>query len=183
MSSKTLIINNKYLFDILNEINQNLNFKILNGLSENLDYENLDNYLIISTKDELIKKDQVIISNFPIKLKKLMEIININFLKKNYTSQSSIKINNYILDLNSRTLNSSKSKLNLTEMEANLILFLKNSIKPTNIKRLQKEVWGHVPNLETHTVETHIYRLRKKIKEKFKDDYFINSSKNGYEIK
>ena len=183
MSTKTLIINNKYLFDILNEINQNLNFKIIDGLSKNFSYENLDNYLIISTKDESIKKDQVIISNFPIKLKKLIEIINVNFLKKNYTSQSSIKISNYILDLNSRTLNSNKSKLNLTEMEANLILFLKNSRKPTNIKRLQKEVWGHVPNLETHTVETHIYRLRKKIKEKFKDDYFINSSKNGYEIK
>ena len=162
MSTKTVIINNKYLFDILNEINQNLNFKIIDGLSKNFSYENLDNYLIISTKDESIKKDQVIISNFPIKLKKLIEIINVNFLKKNYTSQSSIKISNYILDLNSRTLNFNKSKLNLTEMEANLILFLKNSRKPTNIKRLQKEVWGHVPNLETHTVETHIYRLRKK---------------------
>ena len=183
MSTKNVIINNKYLFDILNEINQNLNFKVIDGLSKNFSYENLDNYLIISTKDESIKKDQVIISNYPIKLKKLIEIINVNFLKKNYTSQSSIKISNYILDLNSRTLNSNKSKLDLTEMEANLILFLKNSIKPTNIKRLQKEVWGHVPNLETHTVETHIYRLRKKIKEKFKDDYFINSSKNGYEIK
>ena len=183
MSTKTVIINNKYLFDILNEINQNLNFKIIDGLSKNFSYENLDNYLIITTKDESIKKDQVIISNFPIKLKKLIEIINVNFLKKNYTSQSSIKISNYILDLNSRTLNFNKSKLNLTEMEANLILFLKNSRKPTNIKRLQKEVWGHVPNLETHTVETHIYRLRKKIKEKFEDDYFINSSKNGYEIK
>ena len=183
MSTKTVIINNKYLFDILNEINQNLNFKIIDGLSKNFSYENLDNYLIITTKDESIKKDQVIISNFPIKLKKLIEIININFLKKNYTSQSSIKINNYILDLNSRTLNSNKSKLDLTEMESNLILFLKNSSQPTNIKRLQKEVWGHVPNLETHTVETHIYRLRKKIKEKFEDNYFINSSKNGYEIK
>ena len=183
MSTKTLIINNKYLFDILNEINHNLNFKIIDGLSKNFNYESLDNYLIINTKDESIKKNQVIISNFPIKLKKLIEIINVNFLKKNYTSQSSIKISNYILDLNSRTLNFNKSKLNLTEMEANLILFLKNSRKPTNIKRLQKEVWGHVPNLETHTVETHIYRLRKKIKEKFEDDYFINSSKNGYEIK
>ena len=160
-----------------------LNFKIIDGLSKNFSYENLDNYLIISSKDESIKKDQVIISNYPIKLKKLIEIINVNFLKKNYTSQSSIKISNYILDLNSRTLNSNKSKLDLTEMEANLILFLKNSSQPTNIKRLQKEVWGHVPNLETHTVETHIYRLRKKIKEKFEDDYFINSSKNGYEIK
>ena len=111
MSTKTVIINNKYLFDILNEINQNLNFKIIDGLSKNFSYENLDNYLIITTKDESIKKDQVIISNFPIKLKKLIEIINVNFLKKNYTSQSSIKISNYILDLNSRTLNSNKSKL------------------------------------------------------------------------
>ena len=68
-------------------------------------------------------------------------------------------------------------------MEANVIMFLKNSKKPSNIKELQNKVWGQVPNLETHTVETHIYRLRKKIKDKFQDDYFINSTKYGYKIK
>ena len=79
-------------------------------------------------------------------------------------------------------LSLNENSLDLTEMEAKVILFLKNSNKPTNIKELQKKVWGHVPNLETHTVETHIYRLRKKIKNRFNDDHFIKSTKEGYEI-
>ena len=67
-------------------------------------------------------------------------------------------------------------------MESNIILFLNNSNEPVNVKKLQKNVWKHVPDLETHTVETHIYRLRKKIKNKFQDDNFIESLKNGYNI-
>ena len=63
-----------------------------------------------------------------------------------------------------------------------IILFIKKSNKPIKIKDLQKNVWHQVAELETHTVETHIYRLRKKIKEKFQDDNFIKSTKNGYEI-
>ena len=73
--------------------------------------------------------------------------------------------------------------LKLTEREIEIILFLKNSNAPQNIENLQKEVWGHNSDLETHTVETHIYRLRKKISEKFEDSSFINSTKSGYKIK
>ena len=62
-------------------------------------------------------------------------------------------------------------------MEANIILFLKKSEQPSNVKKFQKNVWGHASDLETHTVETHIYRLRKKIKEKFQDDDFIKGLK------
>ena len=67
-------------------------------------------------------------------------------------------------------------------MEANLILFLKNSEEPSSVKKLQKNVWRQMPDLETHTVETHIYRLRKKLKDKFNDDNFIKSLKDGYQI-
>ena len=67
-------------------------------------------------------------------------------------------------------------------MEAKVILFLKQIKEPSSIKELQKKVWGQMPDLETHTVETHIYRLRKKIKDKFQDDDFIKSTKNGYQI-
>jgi len=63
-----------------------------------------------------------------------------------------------------------------------LILYLKNSSLPVNINKLEKDVWNYESELETHTVETHIYRLRKKIKDKFNDDNFILSSKNGYKI-
>ena len=96
--------------------------------------------------------------------------------------QSSINVGQYKLDLNSRSLSISKIFLNLTEMEAKLIIYLKNSNQATDIKELQKNVWGQTADLETHTVETHIYRLRKKIKNQFNDDNFIMSTKNGYKI-
>ena len=182
MSLKTLIINNKYLFNILSEIGTNINFEIVDASDKSLNYEKFENYLIINTQDQLKNNNQLTVTNFPIRIKKLVEIINVNFLKKNYDLQSSIKIEKYDLDLNSRLLSLNENSLDLTEMEAKVILFLKNSNKPTNIKELQKKVWGHVPNLETHTVETHIYRLRKKIKNRFNDDHFIKSTKEGYEI-
>ena len=71
----------------------------------------------------------------------------------------------------------------MTEREANIIFFLKKSKKPVNVSELQKEVWGHNLKLETHTVETHIYRLRKKINNVFNDNNFIKSSRSGYTIK
>ena len=182
MSSKTLIVNHKHLYDILNEISENLNFKVINGLDKDTDYKQFKNYIFLSTKKEKFEKSHLIITEFPIKIKKLIEIININFLQKNYSLQSNIKVGEYELDLNSRILKSNNVSLDLTEMEANVILFIKKSNKAIKIKDLQKNVWHQAAGLETHTVETHIYRLRKKIKEKFQDDNFIKSTKNGYEI-
>ena len=72
--------------------------------------------------------------------------------------------------------------LALTEREANIIIYLKNSPEPVKISKLQSEVWSHNSKLDTHTVETHIYRLRKKINDFFKDNEFIKSSKKGYTI-
>ena len=182
MSLKTLIVTNKTLYDILNEIGTIINLKIVNGADKDLNFSEFDNYLLISLGKKLNKKNELFILDYPIKIKKLIEIANINFLKINYNLKSKINVGKYELNLNSRVLKLENNSLDLTEMEANIIIFLKNSDEPTNIKKLQEKVWGHVPDLETHTVETHIYRLRKKIKEKFKDEYFINSTKNGYKI-
>ena len=182
MSSKTLIVNHKHLYDILNEISENINLKVINGLDKGTDYKQFKNYIFLSTKKEKSEKNHLIITEFPIKIKKLIEIININFLQKNYSLQSNIKVGEYELDLNSRILKTNNVSLDLTEMEANVILFIKKSNKAIKIKDLQKNVWHQAAGLETHTVETHIYRLRKKIKEKFQDDNFIKSTKNGYEI-
>ena len=84
--------------------------------------------------------------------------------------------------MNSRKIFDEKNSLNLTEREANIVIFLYNSKKPVKISKLQTEVWGHNSKLETHTVETHIYRLRKKINNIFSDKNFIKSSKAGYII-
>ena len=87
------------------------------------------------------------------------------------------------MNINSRILSKENNNLKLTEKEIDIIVFLYKSKKTTNVSVLQKEVWGYSPDLETHTVETHIYRLRKKIKDNFKDENFILSQKEGYLIK
>ena len=142
----------------------------------------MENYIIITNKKFPEIKNQLVLNTFPVKIYKLIEIINLAFLKQEYSSKSNINIGKYELNLNSRMLSLNEKELDLTEMEANVILFLKNSNKPSSVRKLQKNVWGHVPDLETHTVETHIYRLRKKIKDKFQDDDFIKSFKDGYQI-
>ncbi len=147
-----------------------------------LDLKTQDNYLLISNKKIKDIKNQVIISNFPIDIIKLIENINIKFLKKKYSQQSEIDLGVYKLNLNSRKIFNSDKSLDLTEREANIIVFLNNSKNPVKISKLQTEVWGHNSKLETHTVETHIYRLRKKINNIFEDKNFIKSSKSGYII-
>ncbi len=75
-----------------------------------------------------------------------------------------------------------KQRLKLTEKEINMIIYLSKRKKPIKVDELQEKVWGYQSKLETHTVETHIHRLRKKIKEKFFDESLIVSKKNGYQI-
>ena len=91
-------------------------------------------------------------------------------------------IGSYKFNLNSREMSQSNLKLKLTEKEINSIIYLFNSKDVVKIDELQFKVWGYQRELETHTVETHIYRLRKKILQKFNDENFILTNKNGYEI-
>ena len=140
------------------------------------------NSLIISNKKIKDFDEYILINNLPINLTKLIESINIRFLKKKYNLQSDIDLGKYKLNLNSRKIYGRNKSLDLTEREANIIIFLKNSQNPVKISKLQSEVWGHNSKLETHTVETHIYRLRKKINDTFSDNEFIKSSKQGYNL-
>tara|TARA_Y100000389_G_C17348972_1_gene457374 strand:+ start:436 stop:1008 length:573 start_codon:yes stop_codon:yes gene_type:complete len=182
---KIIIYEHEVLFHILDEIKEKFNFdlflankKNINDIIKKLD----DDYLIISkiSNDEF--KNNLIINSNSIKLNKLIELINLNFLKSKFNSQSDISIGTYKLNLNSREISKNNIIADLTEREVNLIIFLKDSQLPVNINKLQREVWDYGSKLETHTVETHIYRLRKKIKNKFDDDSFILSSKEGYFI-
>ena len=181
MSSKNLIIfNSPFLFEILKEIEENLNFKIEQYNDQKLnqrDLSELKNYLVISDKTSSIKDCKIL--STPKKIDKILEQINIWFLSNKFSSQSNIKIGNYLLNLNSRKISNDKNELNLTEKETELILFIIEN-KFVSLKDLQREVWKHTSELETHTVETHVYRLRKKFLEKFKDDGFIQHDKRGY---
>ena len=135
-----------------------------------------------SLKSKTDEKQILCITKFPIKISSLIDQLNARLIQQNYSAQSNININKYILDFNSRILKSSDNELKLTEREIDTIIFLKNENKPIKVDVLQKEVWKYGEDLETHTVETHIYRLRKKIKDTFNDDTFLQSKKDGYII-
>jgi len=185
MNSRILIIYEyQILYQVFNEISESLNFEITQSNEKDLkefNFEQNDNYLIISEKKIEGVKNSLILDNLPIKFEKLIEIINIKFLKNKFLDQSHIKIGEYNLDLNSRKISFGNKSLNLTERETNLIIFIKDK-KNVTVKELQKKVWDYSPDLDTHTVETHIYRLRKKMKETFGNESFILNTSNGYSI-
>lgn len=186
MNFQNLIIYNfDVLYHILKELDEDLNFKILHISNEkilNTEIEKLDDYLIITKKNNLNLKNSVFLESFPFKLSKLVEKLNIEFLKIKFNQQSKIIISNYTIDLNSRKISSNTSELKLTEKEINTILYLSKKKEPIHIKELEKAVWEYQSEIETHTVETHIYRLRKKIFNTFRDDNFLISKKDGYII-
>ena len=194
------------LYQILFEINDYLKFNLKKSSLKNIDRFDLNGALILSNfafKDQLEKKkidpNKIILFsknseltknindynyiNIPFNIDDFAEKINVLLLKKKFNSQSFIKVSNYTLDLNSRIISNESNNLKLTEKEINVIVFLSKNKKPQKVNVLQNEVWGYSSELETHTVETHIYRLRKKISDKFKDDNFIVSKNNGYIIK
>ena len=184
MNNENLVIYDfKILYEILSEINNYINFKLISvDKISDLNLKDQNDYLLISNKKIKNIENQITLNNFPIDIIKLIESINIKFLKKKYSQQSEIDIGDYKLNLNSRKIFNGTRSLNLTEREANIVIYIYNSKKPVKISKLQTEVWGHNSKLETHTVETHIYRLRKKINDIFEDNNFIKSSKSGYVI-
>jgi hypothetical protein len=174
------------LYHILEELSLDLNFNITfvdNESSLNDQVKNLNNYLIVTDKRYPKISSQFVLDSVPINIFKLVEKINIEFLKLQFNSQSQIKVNNYTIDLNSREILKENTKLKLTEKEINTITYLSKSSKAVSINELQKKVWSYQLDIETHTVETHIYRLRKKFLNTFNDNEFIISKKDGYQIK
>ena len=185
------------LYNILFEIKHLFKFNITNfktprdflGIVE-LNNEELINSLILTnqeieiiTSHNKINKDNILLlEKLPLKIEKLLDKINTQLIKIKYNYQSKLRIKNYFINLNSRIISKQNNELKLTEREIDIILFLNENKLPQSVDILQKEVWGHSFDLETHTVETHIYRLRKKIKNKFNDENFITSHEKGYLI-
>ena len=185
------------LHNILNEIKNLLSFDIQNYPTEEEFLKDLNknnslskstiitnsNIRFKSAPVNIDKRNILVFDNFPIQLNKLIDKINIQLIKQKYDYQSKIRIKDYNLNFNSRIISKNSNELKLTEREIDIILFLKNQTEPKTIDILQKEIWHYSSDLETHTVETHIYRLRKKIKDQFNDQNFILSYKDGYSIK
>jgi hypothetical protein len=182
------IVNFGLLYEILDEIKENLSFNITKYENEIdfLNNKNIDSkdtlILIDSNNKKLNNKNLLILNQLPLSLNKLIELININLIKLKFNYQSKIIIRGYELNLNSKFFTKNNTSLKLTEKEIQIILYLNRNKIKHNVLDLQKNIWGYSADLETHTVETHIYRLRKKINDKFNDNKFIISSSEGYFI-
>jgi|TARA_B110000093_G_scaffold64935_1_gene70511 hypothetical protein len=188
------IIEFPILYNILDEIKYLFGFNIHNyekfkDFLEKTENNSAENSILILRKkhdlllaDDKIKKNILILDELPLNLEKILDKINTHLIKQAYFSQSKLNIKDYVLDLNSKHISYLNKKLKLTEKEIEIILFLNKKKVSQKISVLEQEIWGYATKLETHTVETHIYRLRKKIKESFDDDNFITNFDNGYKV-
>ena len=187
------IINFNSLYEILDEIKENLSFKITKFENEddfrkNKNFDEKNILIISNSKNKLIvnqnisEKNLLIFDILPLAINKIIELINLKLIKLKFNNQSKINIKNYELNLNSKFFSKEGLSIKLTEKEIEIILYLYQNKTKHNVMDLQKNIWHYSSDMETHTVETHVYRLRKKISDRFKDENFILSEKNGYFI-
>ena len=188
----------------LNEIKPFLKFNLIKHKRNfnNLGNKNIDGYLSYDISDKKINKEhekninsfKILVTNknkinfgnydnvlkLPTTISELNEVIEISYAKKKFQKNSSINIKDYHLDKNQKKIIKEQEFIILTEKEIQLLeLFLKNK-KPISKEKILSMVWKYSEDADTHTVETHIYRLRKKMNEKFSDDKFILNNKDGY---
>ena len=195
VNQKLYIINLSNFYDIISELKEHIDYELLKIENKEVFFNqyksksiSIENSILVVAENEYnffaknINEDQIIKYKPPINIFTFIENLNVRFIQKKFQEQSNINVKDYFLDINSRELKKDKISLKLTERETDMILFLNNSQKPVNVSTLEKEIWQHSSELETHTVETHIYRLRKKIKAEFGSDDLIKSNKDGYSI-
>jgi len=191
IKQKLFIINFNVLYEVLDEIKENLPFNIIKHENEDnfvkdVNFDKKNSLVIIKYGNQLSvdknieDKNILDINDYPILLKKLIELINIHLIKLQYDYQSKVIIKDYQLNLNSKTFSKNNLILKLTEKEIEIILYLFKNKQKHSVLDLQKNIWGYAEDMETHTVETHIYRLRKKLSNKFNEDSFILSHPDGY---
>jgi len=194
IKQNVFIINLNSLYEILDEIKENLSFDIISHINNEalINDKNFDrkNSLIITKSinklnlsNNLDENNILNLQDYPVSFFKLLELINIQLIKMKFNHQSKVIIKDYELDLNSKTFSKNNSILKLTEKEIEIILYLSKNKNKHSVLDLQTNIWGYAADIETHTVETHVYRLRKKISNKFNDDDFILSHPEGYFMK
>ncbi|MDC6469713.1 winged helix-turn-helix domain-containing protein [Candidatus Pelagibacter sp. Uisw_099_02] len=193
IKQNVFIINFNSLYEVLCEIKEHLTFKIIKYENKE-DFINsfdldIKNSLVISNSQQKLSQNKNItdhnllfFNELPLPLNKILELINIQLIKLKFNYQSKVNIKSYELNLNSKFFSKNNVSLKLTEKEIEIILYLNKTKTKHDVSDLQKNIWGYSPEMETHTVETHIYRLRKKLNIKFNDNNFILSHKNGYFI-
>jgi len=202
------IIKNKNFYDLVNELdfdciffeennlflnnksNTKLTVRIIFPENLTLKYnnkfftENVPTLFLLKDKNFLVNNNLTplsfhVVLDVPIDLFFFKEIINILKMKYIFFEKSKILINNYELDSNQRILSKNNKAIKLTEKELSLILSLKKK-NGVSKSELLKSIWNYSPKVETHTFETNLYRLRKKIEKKFNDKNFIYEKGSFY---
>jgi len=138
--------------------------------------------ILFSPKDININFPLDAVIQLPTTIKEINNIVENSVAKKKFNKNSSIKIKNYLLDKNEKKLINKNNFIILTEKEIQLLELFLNNNKPISKNMILSLVWHYSIDADTHTVETHIYRLRKKISEKFSDEKFILNNKDGYSL-
>ena len=183
-NTKVILYDSLDIYKILDEQSNLLNFKLekIDEKSELFTFIKKKKNSLVISKIDIEVENKLILDILPINFFTLIEKINLKILKINFSNQSNVKFDKYSLNLNTRTMSCGQKKIKLTEQEVKILLYLIKFNKPKRIEELQKDIWEYSLDLETHTVETHIHRLRKKLLGAFKDNV-IYSNKEGYHIK
>ena len=193
IKQNVFFINFNSLYEIFEEIKENLSFDIIKHENEasfiiDKDFDKKNSLVItkfnnkLNVAKKLDDRNIINIQDYPIVTTKLIELINIQLIKLRFNYQSKVNIKDYELNLNSKIFSKGNIILKLTEKEIEIILYLIKNTKKNSVLDLQQNIWGYAANMETHTVETHVYRLRKKLSDKFNEDSFILSHPDGYYI-
>ena len=193
-----LILGSPSFFSTLNELKMFLKF---NPISETQN-DNFD-IILFHTECNQNKKQQDFIANhnsvkicagkkkdsqdnfdafleLPTTLKEINSVVESTVAKKTFNKNSSIEVKNYLLNKNEKKLSKLNKFITLTEKEVQLLELFLNNKKPISKDNILSSVWNYSSDADTHTVETHIYRLRKKVTDKFMDEKFILNNKDGY---
>ena len=167
-------------------INKNYNAIIIEskvGKKINLSDINIPKIIIQSKNEKKIPKKPFEINfKLPINVVQFNKAVVDLTKKYEFNKNSLIKIKNYILDKNERVLRLDNKTLKITEKEIYFIETLHLSKKPLSKNYILKNIWSYSSDADTHTVETHIYRLRQKIKDNFDDNNFIRNTSDGYSL-
>ena len=205
-SINVISIGNKEFNLSLMEVKQFLKFNLFieDDFRDNINFENYDvimiykkkldkekiNFLnksekiivLISERETKLFSNSFSIIKLPVKLDDINSIILNLDIKKKFSINSSIKIKDFTLNINDRKISRNNEFIEITEKEIELIKILLNSKIPVKKDKILNSVWKYSKDADTHTVETHIYRLRKKMKDKFNEQNFIINKKDGYII-
>ena len=164
-------------YDVIMIYEKNLNQKKINFLNK------LDKIVVlVSEQDSKSFSNRFSLIKLPTKIDDINSIILNLDIKRKFSLNSSIKIKDFTLNINERKISRNNEFIEITEKEIELIKILLNSKIPVKKDKILNSVWKYSKDADTHTVETHIYRLRKKMKDKFNEQNFIINKKDGYII-